>query len=173
MLVIDVGGGTADFTVIRLGPDRRARTDRRADVLANDGIHIAGTDFDSRLNLSWVMPALGYGTIGRKGLAMPSPSTSTCRRGIASTCSTARRRARRCASCRRSFVDPVPYERLRRVIEERLGHELLGRTEAAKIELSDAERTRRSISRTSRRGSPSRRGASELLGCWATCSRGW
>ena len=68
VLVIDVGGGTADFTVIRLGPDRRLRTDRAQDVLANDGIHIAGTDFDSRLNLSWVMPSLGHGSVGRKGL---------------------------------------------------------------------------------------------------------
>ena len=34
------------------------------------------------------------------------------------------------------FVDTVPYTRLRRVIEERLGHELLGRSETAKIELS-------------------------------------
>ena len=55
VLVIDVGGGTADFTVIRLSPARREHASRIDDVLANDGIHIAGTDFDSRLNLSWVM----------------------------------------------------------------------------------------------------------------------
>ena len=34
------------------------------------------------------------------------------------------------------FSDPVPYRRLVHVIEQRLGHELLGRTEAAKIALS-------------------------------------
>ena len=33
------------------------------DVFATDGIHIAGTDFDSRLNMSWVMPHLGYRAI--------------------------------------------------------------------------------------------------------------
>ena len=42
-------------------------------MLANDGMHIAGTDFDTRLHLAWVMPVLGYGSTSTKGLAMPSP----------------------------------------------------------------------------------------------------
>lgn len=141
VLVIDVGGGTADFTVIRLAPDRRSGTDRRADVLANDGIHIAGTDFDSRLNLSWVMPTLGYGSIGRKGLAMPSPiyfDLSTWHRINLLYGPSTRETLRELQAF---FRDPVPFARLRRVIEERLGHELLGRTETAKIELSGAEGT--------------------------------
>ena len=72
MLVIDVGGGTADFTVIRLSPARHDLADRPDDVLASDGIHIAGTDFDAKLSLAWVMPTLGYGTIGPKGKPVPS-----------------------------------------------------------------------------------------------------
>jgi hypothetical chaperone protein len=141
VLVIDVGGGTADFTVIRLGPDRRARPDRAADVLANDGVHIAGTDFDSRLNLSWVMPTLGYGSTGRKGLAIPSPiyfDLSTWHRINLLYAPAARETLRELQAF---FLDPAPYARLRHVIEQRSGHELLGRTEAAKIELSSAEGT--------------------------------
>ncbi len=139
VLVVDVGGGTADFTVIRVGPDRHARIDRASDVLANDGIHIAGTDFDSRLHLAWVMPLLGYGSTSPKGLAMPSPlffDLSTWHRINllygASTRETLR-------ELRDFFADVRQYERLRKVVLEAMGHDLLTRTEAAKIALSDRD----------------------------------
>jgi len=142
VLVVDVGGGTADFTVIRVGPDRATRVDRTTDILANDGIHIAGTDFDSRLHLAWVMPLLGYGTISSKGLEMPSPlfyDLSTWHRINllygASTRETLR-------ELREFFVDARLYARLCGVVEERLGHELLARTEGAKIALSHDDRAR-------------------------------
>src|SRR5690349_3243804 len=140
LLVVDVGGGTADFTVIRVGPDRRGRADRAADVLANDGIHVAGTDFDTRLHLAWVMPALGYGSTSSKGLAMPSPlffDLSTWHR-INLMHGAATREVLR--ELREFFVDMRMYARLRKVVHEALGHDLLARTEAAKIALSTAAR---------------------------------
>lgn len=140
VLVVDVGGGTADFTVIRVGPGRHARADRANDVLANDGIHVAGTDFDTRLHLAWVMPALGYGSTSTKGLAMPSPlffDLSTWHR-INLLYGAATRETLR--ELREFFADPAMYARLRRVVHEALGHELLSRTEAAKIALSDDAR---------------------------------
>ena len=138
VLVVDVGGGTADFTVIRVGPDRRERADRACDVLANDGIHIAGTDFDTRLHLAWVMPALGYGSISTKGLEMPSPlyfDLSTWHR-INLLYGAATRETLRVLG--EFFVDPAIYARLRKVVNDALGHELLARTESAKIALSKA-----------------------------------
>ncbi len=60
-LIVDMGGGTSDFSVIRLRPGNQAY-DRKEDVLANAGIHIAGTDFDYRLSLRKVMPLLGLGS---------------------------------------------------------------------------------------------------------------
>ncbi|MEO6565863.1 MAG: Hsp70 family protein [Casimicrobiaceae bacterium] len=141
VLVIDVGGGTADFTVVQLGPDRRLRPDRQRDVLANDGIHIAGTDFDSRLNMSWIMPTLGYKTIGTRGLVIPDTlyfELSTWHR-INLLYGAATRETLR--ELQAFFIDLEPFERLRHVVEERLGHELIGRTEAAKIELSTAAST--------------------------------
>jgi hypothetical chaperone protein len=142
VLVVDVGGGTADFTVIRLGPGRRDRAARNDDILANDGIHIAGTDFDTRLSLSWVMPALGYRSVGTGGRVVPSQvyfDLSTWHRinllYAPKFVSTLR-------ELRSFFTDPRPYRRLTRVIEQRLGHELLGRTEAAKIALSQVAETK-------------------------------
>lgn len=61
-LIVDMGGGTSDFTIIRLRPENQT-IDRREDVLANTGIHIAGTDFDQRLSLQKVMPLLGMGSL--------------------------------------------------------------------------------------------------------------
>ncbi len=63
-LIIDMGGGTSDFTVIHLHPGEKA-ADRTKDVLANCGIHIAGTDFDQRLSLETVMPLLGMHSLMR------------------------------------------------------------------------------------------------------------
>ena len=141
VLVIDVGGGTADFSVIRLAPNRRARADRARDVLANDGIHIAGTDFDTRLNMAWVMPMLGYGSVGPKGKPVPSSVHFDLSTWHQVNFLYGPKFAGTLRELRSFFDDSVPYDRLRHVIERRLGHELLGRTEQAKIELSDASGT--------------------------------
>ena len=47
VLVADIGGGTSDFSVVRTSPQRHARLDRRDDILANHGVHVAGTDFST------------------------------------------------------------------------------------------------------------------------------
>ena len=44
-----------------------------ADVLANAGVRVGGTDFDSALSLAAVMPLLGLGTqLVEKNLPMPN-----------------------------------------------------------------------------------------------------
>ena len=61
VLVADIGGGTADFSIVIMSPVS-TRSDRRAKILANNGIHIGGNDFDTRLSLNRVMPELGMHT---------------------------------------------------------------------------------------------------------------
>ncbi len=63
-LIVDMGGGTSDFTIIRLQP-HKIQVDRTQDVLANYGVHIAGTDFDQSLSLHAVMPLLGMNSMVR------------------------------------------------------------------------------------------------------------
>jgi len=58
-LVGDLGGGTSDFTLVRLGPGRVGRTDRSEDVLAVGGVSVGGTDFDARLVWDKLVPRLG------------------------------------------------------------------------------------------------------------------
>ena len=72
VLVVDIGGGTSDFTVVRLGPQQAKHEDRNQDILATTGVHIGGTDFDHRLNVAQVMPLLGYKHIGPSGREVPS-----------------------------------------------------------------------------------------------------
>ena len=140
VLIVDVGGGTADFTVIRLSPARRDRVSRADDVLANDGIHIAGTDFDSRLNMSWVMPTLGYRSIGPKGLVVPSLVYFDLSTWHRINLIYAPKFLGTLRELQAFFARPHALWRLMRVVDQRLGHLLLGRTEQAKIELSEAER---------------------------------
>ena len=66
VLVADIGGGTSDFSIVRVGPGRAARGERKEDILANHGVHIAGTDFDRRLELAAILPLFGYGAYGRR-----------------------------------------------------------------------------------------------------------
>ncbi|WP_192385268.1 Hsp70 family protein [Mesorhizobium silamurunense] len=66
-LIVDMGGGTSDFSVVRVSPERARSDDRKCDVLANRGIHIGGTDFDRLLSIAHVMPELGYLTPTKDG----------------------------------------------------------------------------------------------------------
>jgi hypothetical chaperone protein len=64
VLVADIGGGTSDFSLVRVGPERRARTERRDDILANHGVHAAGTDFDRHVELACILPTCGHKSRG-------------------------------------------------------------------------------------------------------------
>lgn len=76
--VIDIGGGTSDFSIIRIGETCRQKSDRTNDILACTGVRIGGNDFDSNLSLKFFMPEFGYNTlkhdefISEKLITMPS-----------------------------------------------------------------------------------------------------
>jgi hypothetical chaperone protein len=139
VLVADIGGGTSDFTVIRIGPERRALPDRRADILANSGARIGGTDFDSLLSLDAVMPLLGLGTqLDVKDLPMP--------RGIYYELATwatinflyNHKTEREVAGLLKQSVAPEKIARLLKTIRRHLGHRIAFAVEDAKIALSEA-----------------------------------
>lgn len=71
-LVIDVGGGTTDCSVIRVGPELAGKFDRSKDILSSSGSRIGGSDFDFALAWSHVMPLLGKGSLDRRGLPLPA-----------------------------------------------------------------------------------------------------
>lgn len=61
--VIDIGGGTSDFTILRVGQKLADKADRKDDILANSGVRIGGNDFDKDLSLKCFMPTFGYGSL--------------------------------------------------------------------------------------------------------------
>jgi hypothetical chaperone protein len=61
VFIADFGGGTSDFSLLRLGPHARDDEATRR-VLASDGVGIAGDAFDAQMIRHVVSPALGRGT---------------------------------------------------------------------------------------------------------------
>jgi hypothetical chaperone protein len=62
VLIGDFGGGTSDFSLIRVGPGARARGYGAQDLLGTSGVALAGNEFDSRLVMKLVAPELGVGS---------------------------------------------------------------------------------------------------------------
>jgi hypothetical chaperone protein len=59
ILIGDFGGGTSDFSLLRVGPELRKRGRRPEDLLGNSGLGLAGDAFDARIVRRLVSPALG------------------------------------------------------------------------------------------------------------------
>jgi hypothetical chaperone protein len=141
-LVVDIGGGTSDFSVVRIGPARAKRPDRRDDILANHGIHIAGTDFDRRIELATILPLAGYGArgpgqAGAPGREVPSGiyfDLATWH--LINTCYVPQRVAE-WRGMHGWFERPEHHDRLMVILTERLGHDLAARAEAGNIEVAD------------------------------------
>lgn len=75
ILIGDFGGGTSDFSLLRVGPSIRARGRRPDDLLGNEGLGLAGDAFDAKVVRHLVSPALGYGTMLESfGKILPVPS---------------------------------------------------------------------------------------------------
>jgi hypothetical chaperone protein len=135
-LVVDVGGGTSDFSVVRLGPDRVRHADRGADILATSGVHIGGTDFDRRLNAARVMPLLGLGHTGPHGRQVPSSVFLDLATWHLINFQYAPRVVRRVQALRADYSDPGLHDRLMTVLRQRLAHRLATDVEQAKIACS-------------------------------------
>ncbi len=140
VLVADIGGGTSDFSLVRVGPARRQRLDRRDDILANHGVHIAGTDFDRQIELAHLLPCCGYRGIGPTGREVPSRvyfDLATWH--LINTAYTAGRVAE-LRAMKSFYADPVHHARLMTVLDQRLGHMLTALAENAKITVADQGR---------------------------------
>lgn len=130
-LIVDIGGGTSDFTLFR-------RTGDAIAVIGSHGVRIGGTDFDRALNLAHAMPLLGLGGElknelgpGRNDVPPALFHELASWEKIAFVYGPeALRDARRMA---RLAVDPARLSRLVTVLETELGHDIAFAVEAAKI----------------------------------------
>ncbi len=139
VLVADIGGGTSDFSLVRLSPQRAKQPDRREDLLANGGVHIGGTDFDRLFSLDSVMPLFGYRSPLRNLREMPSSVFFNL--ATWHSINSAYTRQVLAEQKRLAFdaQDPAKSTRLLTLIEKRAGHWLANEVELAKIALSDQD----------------------------------
>jgi hypothetical chaperone protein len=136
VLVADIGGGTSDFSLVRLSPRRAAMPDRRDDILANGGVHIGGTDFDKYLSLAAVMPLLGMGSRLRNGSEVPSSYYFNLATWHTINFAYTQKAMLQLRDLYRDACDTVALDRLRGLIDERAGHWLALKVEEGKIALS-------------------------------------
>ncbi|GGF77746.1 heat-shock protein [Azorhizobium oxalatiphilum] len=137
-LIADIGGGTSDFSIVRIGPALKGKPDRADDILANDGVRIGGTDFDRQLSLGVVMPLLGY----RSPMKQPGRDVPSAYYFDLATWSSINRlytgkTEREIVEVRRDAAHPALLDRLLKVIEDQRGHTLAIATEGAKIALAE------------------------------------
>lgn len=139
VLIADIGGGTSDFSLVRLSPERAVKAERRDDILANAGVHIGGTDFDKYLSLSSVMPLLGYRSQLRNGSEVPSSYFFNLATWHTINQAYTKKMWAQLADLLRDAAEQEKLGRLQRLIEDRAGHWLAMQAEEGKIALSAAE----------------------------------
>lgn len=139
-LIIDIGGGTSDFTLIRLSDERRQLSDRSPDLLANHGVHIGGTDFDRHVSMAKVMPHLGLALTYKD-----KPTLKLPRHYFVDLATWHRihnlydpKIMQDLNELRLNVFDKEPLERLLAILKKKDGHRLAGLVEQAKIALSSS-----------------------------------
>ena len=145
LLIGDFGGGTSDFSLLRVGPSR-TRGDGAGSILGNDGVDVAGDAFDGKLVRHCVTPLLGRGAefvsfFGRR-LPVPDWLYAHLERWHHVSMLKSRRTLQLLLDLRREAVEPERLDRLLRVVENDLGFVLHRATEQAKRALSAGESAR-------------------------------
>ncbi|MDB5762469.1 MAG: heat-shock protein, partial [Herminiimonas sp.] len=153
VLVADIGGGTSDFSLVRLAPERARRADRRDDILANGGVHIGGTDFDKYLSLSSVMPLLGLGSRLKNGSEVPSSYYFDLATWHTINLAYTRKAWQHLKDVYRDACEKDKLDQLQELIKQRSGHWLALKVEEGKIALSDAAVVEMALERFSPRRS--------------------
>jgi hypothetical chaperone protein len=139
VLVADIGGGTSDFTVVRLGPELMHKTNRADDVLATTGVHIGGTDFDQKLSLGQVMPLLGYGHLGPDSREVPNRVFFDLSTWHLINWQYQPKAMAQAKALQTNYTDVRMHGRLMRVLTERYGHRMAHDVEQAKIRCSQTD----------------------------------
>ncbi len=135
--VIDIGGGTSDFSIIRLGEKVKNKTNRQEDILANTGVRIGGNDFDKDLSMQTFMPKLGYKTTyGTKNLFVPSSQYFDMAEWSKINFAYNYQNLKIIKNTLVEAHEPQKYARLLEVYENKLGHRLLAEAENSKINLT-------------------------------------
>lgn len=149
VLIGDFGGGTSDFTLIRVGPGVRAggAAARRDAVLGTDGVGLAGDAFDAKIIRNVIAPRLGRGTeqraaMGSATFPLPGWIFVHMERWHHLSMLKVPATLRMLRQLLRKAVEPELFAGFVHIVEEDLGLQLYRAIEQAKVELSQREETR-------------------------------
>ncbi|MBU5614458.1 Hsp70 family protein [Geomonas azotofigens] len=142
----DFGGGTSDFTVIRVKGGDFARADRRADVLSIGGVYTAGDKFDSQIMWEKVAKYFGRGVkykgMGKEELFdIPHSIIYTLCQWHRIPLLRARKTREQIRLIKNAATDRQALENLEHLISDNYGFFLFQCIEKAKCELSQQDAT--------------------------------
>jgi hypothetical chaperone protein len=146
VLVGDFGGGTSDFTVMRVDPKKIGQPNRASDILCTSGVAVAGNRFDSAIMRERLLPAFGGNAHYRthRG-ARPLSARNYAHAAICEWDKIHHLKSdKRILEYLDRMVafsdDAAAFKRLQTLITKNLGYALFKKIEAAKIKLSTADR---------------------------------
>ena len=148
VLVVDIGGGTTDCSLLLMGPQWRSRLDREASLLGHSGCRIGGNDLDIALAFKNLMPLLGMGGETEKGIALPilpwwnavAINDVPAQSDFYSSAN-----GRLLNDLVRDAREPEKVALLQKVWRQRLSYRLVRSAEESKIALSSVAETRASL----------------------------
>ena len=144
VLIADFGGGTSDFSLVRVGPKARRNGGNR--ILGNDGVGLAGDALDAKILHNLVSPSLGLGSFYRsmmgKELEMPVWIYAKLRRWHHLSFLKSKRTTELLKEITDQTLEPEKIAALVHVIDQDLGYHLYRAVERAKVDLSKNAETR-------------------------------
>lgn len=144
ILIGDFGGGTSDFSLLRVGPGVKSEGHGRTRVLGNSGVGLAGDSFDARIVRRLVSPALGSNSEARsmnKLLpAVPAWIYANLERWHYLSFLRTNNVREILKSARIRALEPEKIEALIAIVDEDLGYQLHQAVQQAKFSLSYQER---------------------------------
>lgn len=144
VLVVDVGGGTTDCSVVKMGPSYRERDQREQDFLGHSGVRVGGNDLDIHLAMQALMPLFGLNSHLKNGLPMPKQllwdavavnDVGAQKRFNSKAC------AREISQLRMASADAPALQHLQSLQQHRQSYQLVRSAEQCKIALSELEQT--------------------------------
>ncbi|WP_087024897.1 molecular chaperone [Thaumasiovibrio subtropicus] len=148
VLVVDIGGGTTDCSMIEMGPKWRDKTERSDSLLAHTGLRVGGNDLDIATAYQKIMPLFGKNHRDKRGLALPVSqfwNPVAINNVVAQGDFYARTNARAITDMIRNVDDNNELPRLLNLQQQRLGYHVVREAELMKIALSGEPSIKKTI----------------------------
>jgi hypothetical chaperone protein len=145
VLIADFGGGTSDFSLVRLQAKPSRSGKAQSSVIGTDGVGIAGDTFDSKLVRNLVAPMLGLGSKYKSqfGKILPSPNWlyEHLERWHYLSFLKTKKNIELLRQIRFQALEPQKIDALIDLVDHDLGYRLSQSVEQAKCALSDDAQT--------------------------------